>query len=203
MTTPSAPRTASSDFLLAVANFATSQGNWVSLHTADPQDTGAAEVSGGPYSRKQTAWSPAVMQDGEAVAHGADCTFNVPASTSCTYFGVWKTASGNDFLYGAVLTPPVNIGLGGAGLVIVSPRYGELPGPVAPALTLAGGPTAGSAAGTTGATGAAAGTGSGATGAGATGTGATGTTGPKAQVFDGGTGGATGPTRKSVDGGSP
>ena len=152
MTTPSAPRTASSAFLLAMANFATSKGNLVSLHTADPQDSGVAEVVGGKYARQPTAWSPAVMKDGEATGQGTDCTFSLPANTSCTHFGVWDSA--NTFLYGAALDPPVNVSSGGDGLAIVSPRYGELPGPplsVGPALTLAGSPTgtAGAAGGTT------------------------------------------------------
>lgn len=63
----------------------------VSLHTADPGTTGAAEVAGGTYAR--VTWA----------ALGTAMTLNVPASTTITHYGVWET-NGTTFLYGGTLS---------------------------------------------------------------------------------------------------
>jgi hypothetical protein len=66
-------------------------GTMLSLHTADPTDTGSVgEVAGGTYSRQACVW---------AAASGGVCALNAavefPGMPACTvtYFGVW-TAGG-------------------------------------------------------------------------------------------------------------
>lgn len=86
------------------------KNNWIGLHTADPGDTGANEVTGGAYARQQTDWpaptSPAVT--------GSSVTINVPAGTTITHWGLWKTVSGTtQFLYGAALPAPESFGSNG------------------------------------------------------------------------------------------
>jgi hypothetical protein len=75
---------------------------YVSLHTADPGATGAAEVTGGTpaYTRRAVTWTAAV-----AGVRGlnAAVTFDVPSATTVTYFGLWSAATGGTFLGGDVL----------------------------------------------------------------------------------------------------
>lgn len=124
MTAPIA-RTASSDFLQAMVAYAITLGAEVSLHTGDPGNNGANEVVGGTYARQTTVWGSPTMNGGNGQSVGADCTFNVPANTTCTHFGVWKGAA---FQYGAPLSPPITIGASGAGTVVLTPTYQEVPG---------------------------------------------------------------------------
>lgn len=75
---------------------------YLSLHTADPGDTGTSEVSGGSYARQPIAWN--VAANG-AVRNTAAVTF--PTATagwgSVLYFGVWDVVSaGNLLFYGSL-----------------------------------------------------------------------------------------------------
>lgn len=69
---------------------------YASVHTANPGDTGAAEVAGGSpaYARKAITWgAPAAgSMDGDAV------TFDIPASTEISYVGLWDASSAGNFL---------------------------------------------------------------------------------------------------------
>lgn len=87
---------------------------YVSLHTGDPGNTGATEVSGGGYARQ----GPVAFTNAGANPTVASNTGLVtwPAATAAWgtigYFGVWTAATGGTFQgSGAVTTPkPVNIG---------------------------------------------------------------------------------------------
>lgn len=84
------------DALGAVAVFA-------SLHTADPGTTGASEVTGGSpaYARKAITW---FASSGGDLDNNANPTFDVPASTTVAYFGLWSAASGGTFYGGGALS---------------------------------------------------------------------------------------------------
>lgn len=74
---------------------------YMSLHTADPGSTGASEVTGGSpaYARKAITWG--------AAANGAisgSVTFDVPASTTVTYAGLWSAATAGTFVDKVALT---------------------------------------------------------------------------------------------------
>ncbi|HSH52628.1 MAG TPA: hypothetical protein VK982_12965 [Bacteroidales bacterium] len=73
----------------------------LSLHTADPTDTGTNEVTGGSYARQTLSWaSPA---NGE-ITTDLDVEFSNMPATTVTHVGIWD---GTDFLwYGAL---PANI----------------------------------------------------------------------------------------------
>lgn len=72
---------------------------YASLHTADPGNTGASEVSGGSpaYARKSVTWNAAAS--GSKTASNAP-VFDVPASTTVTYVGFWSAATAGTF-YGS------------------------------------------------------------------------------------------------------
>jgi len=76
-------------------------GRFVSLHTADPGNTGASEVSGGAYARQsvtfvQTGANPTVA------ANNAVVEFPVATANwgTLTHFGVWSAATGGTYLGG-------------------------------------------------------------------------------------------------------
>jgi len=73
--------------------------DFASLHTGDPGDNGANEVTGGSpaYIRKAHTWNAAgsgAMDNSNAPA------FDVPASTTVSWVGFWSAESGGTF-YGA------------------------------------------------------------------------------------------------------
>lgn len=74
-----------------------------SLHTADPGDTGASEVTGGSpaYARKAITWNAPASgaMDGDAV------TFDLPATT-ITHAGLWDASTAGNFLGSKQLTSP-------------------------------------------------------------------------------------------------
>lgn len=78
----------------AVGDLATT----VSLHTADPGTTGAAEAAGGGYARQAVTWSG----DGGELT-GTPATFDVAAG-NYTHVGVW--AENDVFVGGLALDEP-------------------------------------------------------------------------------------------------
>jgi len=80
------------DALGALADF-------VSLHTGDPGENGANEISGGSpaYARKASTWNPA---SGGSMDNSNVPVFDVPAATTVSYVGFWSAVSGGIF-YGA------------------------------------------------------------------------------------------------------
>ena len=73
---------------------------YISLHTGDPSTTGANEVTGGSYTREQTTWGSA--SSGDRV--GSQVTFDVPAGTTITHWGLFTAASAGTFKYGGTIT---------------------------------------------------------------------------------------------------
>lgn len=88
---------------------------WVSLHTGDPADTGANEVTGGNYARIQVAnagWTKTTAGTASAtntaeIVFPATGTVTWSASTpGVTHVGIWSASSAGNFLYGGALTTP-------------------------------------------------------------------------------------------------
>jgi hypothetical protein len=82
---------------------------YISLHTANPGETGSNEVTGGDYVRK--AGSFAAASSG-ATTTDADLEWtNMP---SCTVYavGVWDTSSSGNFLWGGDLTAQKTVNAG-------------------------------------------------------------------------------------------
>ncbi len=84
----------------------------VSLHTADPGDTGANEVSGGSpaYARKAIAFNAAASGTMDDSTNGI--TFDVPAGTTVTHVGYWSAVTGGTFLAKSAQTPETFAGQG-------------------------------------------------------------------------------------------
>ena len=74
----------------------------VSLHTADPGSTGAAEVGDLPYLRQPLVWSAA----SGGVKTASPVTFQVPGGTTITHLGLWDSVTGGVFAGGALLDGP-------------------------------------------------------------------------------------------------
>jgi len=72
---------------------------FASLHTGDPGDNGANEVTGGnpAYARKAITWNAA---SGGSLDSSNQPIFDVPAGTTVSWVGFWSLVSGGVF-YGA------------------------------------------------------------------------------------------------------
>lgn len=77
-------------------------GAYLSLHTADPGTTGTSEVTGGSpsYARKAASWTAGSVDGVVTVT----VTFDVPASTTVTFVGVWTAVTAGTFLDKAAVT---------------------------------------------------------------------------------------------------
>ena len=87
---------------------------YVSLHTADPGNTGASEVSGSAYARQGPITFANAGNNPTVASNSAIVTF--PAATgswgTVSYFGVWTAASGGTFQGSGALTTPKAVGNG-------------------------------------------------------------------------------------------
>lgn len=76
---------------------------YMSLHTADPGETGTSEVTGGSYAR-QTVTSSFGAASGGTVTSTANIQWtNMPAVT-VTHIGVWDATGAGNFIWGGTLT---------------------------------------------------------------------------------------------------
>ena len=87
---------------------------YISLHTADPTDTGlGTEVSGGSYARVASSFATASGPSGAVVT---DATATFPTATAnwgtVGWIGLWDAASGGNMLYHTALDAPKTIDSG-------------------------------------------------------------------------------------------
>jgi hypothetical protein len=87
---------------------------YVSLHTADPGDTGAGEVSGGSYARVGPVTFTNAGANPTVSSNSAILTY--PAATApwgtIGYFGVWSALSGGTFRGSGAVTAPKAVNSG-------------------------------------------------------------------------------------------
>ena len=87
---------------------------YVSLHTADPGDSGTSEVSGSAYARTGPVAFGNAGANPTVASNSAIVTF--PAATgswgTVSYFGVWTAASGGTFQGSGALVTPKAVGNG-------------------------------------------------------------------------------------------
>lgn len=76
---------------------------YASLHTADPGDDGANEVTGGTPAYARKAITMAAASAG-AIAATNQPVFDVPGGTTVTHVGFWSAVSGGTFLGSADVT---------------------------------------------------------------------------------------------------
>lgn len=106
--------------LMRTGTWAKDTTRYISLHTADPADTGASEVSGGSYARVQrdaadANWSAGTPTDG-LTDNVATITFPSPTANwgLITHVGLWDAATVGNFLGGGALAVPKNVNGGDA-----------------------------------------------------------------------------------------
>lgn len=73
----------------------------ISLHTADPGGTGASEVAGGSYARQAVTWD---APSGGTGGITNDPSFDIPAGTTITHYGLWSASSSGTFYGGGALS---------------------------------------------------------------------------------------------------
>lgn len=76
---------------------------FASLHTADPGLTGADEVTGGSpaYTRESITWNAAASGNLDS---SNTPVFDVPASTTVAFVGLWSAVSAGTFYGGGALS---------------------------------------------------------------------------------------------------
>lgn len=65
---------------------------YLSLHTADPAETGANEATGGSYARQSIAFSAASNPAG-TIANSGTVTFTGMPAGTWTYFAIWDAST--------------------------------------------------------------------------------------------------------------
>jgi hypothetical protein len=89
------------DHMLRGTAFTPPSTVYLSLHNADPGETGANEISGGSYARKAISWN---APSGGSMTNSADIDFpNMPAAT-ITHVGIWDAATAGNHLWNGPLT---------------------------------------------------------------------------------------------------
>ena len=80
-------------------------GRYVSLHTGDPGNTGASEVTGGAYARQ--AFGAYTITGGNPSEASNDATIEYPVCTvdwgTITHFGIWTASTAGTFKGGKAL----------------------------------------------------------------------------------------------------
>jgi len=96
----------SSDGKNAMLDYLASVAVYASLHTGDPGDNGANEVTGGTpaYARKSITWNAAAA--GSLDSSNAPA-FDVPGSTTVAYVGFWSADTAGTFYGSADVTDEV------------------------------------------------------------------------------------------------
>jgi hypothetical protein len=81
-------------------DFTPASALYVSLHTANPTDSGTSEVTGGSYIRKVVAFDAAATSHTQNT--GAVSFSGMPATT-VTHFAIWSAESGGTlWVYGSL-----------------------------------------------------------------------------------------------------
>jgi len=74
---------------------------YVSLHTAQPNDTGSNEVSGGSYARQAMTLNVA---SNKSTANSSNIDFTNMPATNVLWAGIWDASTGGSFLMSGSLT---------------------------------------------------------------------------------------------------
>jgi hypothetical protein len=82
---------------------------YLSLHTADPGETGADECTGGSYARQSIAFGAA--SSGAVANTGAISFTGMPAAT-VTHVALWDASSTGNCYWSGALTAPKTVGAG-------------------------------------------------------------------------------------------
>lgn len=90
------------DKILRNVDFTPSAALYISLHTADPGESGTSEVTGGTYGRQVCTFNAAAAKSS---ANAGVLNFTLMPIATVTHFGVWSAASAGTFWWGGVINP--------------------------------------------------------------------------------------------------
>lgn len=76
---------------------------WISLHTADPGNTGAFEVPYGSTGRQQVTWPAA---SGGQIVWTGSILIPIPSALTVLYYGIWSLQTGGVWGDGQLLAAP-------------------------------------------------------------------------------------------------
>jgi len=97
------------DHMLRGTAFSPPTAVYVSLHSADPGETGANEISGGGYARKQVTFN---APSGGAMSNSNLLRWdNMPAVT-VTHVALWDAPTAGNCLWTGALTASVTVSAG-------------------------------------------------------------------------------------------
>lgn len=82
---------------------------YVSLHTADPGETGASELAGGSYARQQVAAAGWDAGASGATQNNGIVDFTGMPICTITHGGLWDAPTGGNFLWGGALAASKSI----------------------------------------------------------------------------------------------
>ena len=87
---------------------------YVSLHTADPGNTGTSEISGGAYARQGPITFTSAGANPTVASNSAIITYPAASASWGTvgWFGIWTAASGGTFQGSGALTTPKAVNSG-------------------------------------------------------------------------------------------
>lgn len=106
------------DHVLGAAAYTAPATVYISLHTADPGETGASEVAASngyarePVTNNATNWPAAAAG---SKANGTAVTMDTPTGAgwgTVTHFGIWDALSAGNFLFGGALAVSNTINAG-------------------------------------------------------------------------------------------
>ena len=73
---------------------------YVSLHTGDPGNTGASEVTGGTYARQLAGFDAPVDDSGvRAITNASDIDFTGMPAATVTHFAIWTAVTSGNSVY--------------------------------------------------------------------------------------------------------
>ena len=105
------------DHILGGGDYTRPATVYISLHTADPGETGANETTGTSYARKDVTNNatnfPAAAAG--AKANGTAINFATPGAGgwgTVTHFGIWDAVSAGNFMFGGALGTAKTINAG-------------------------------------------------------------------------------------------
>lgn len=89
------------DHVLSTGAYTMPTACYISLHTADPSDTGADECTGGSYIRQgDTAFAAAASGTTD---NDSAISFTLMPACTVTHVGIWDAESSGNFLMGGSL----------------------------------------------------------------------------------------------------
>lgn len=95
------------DHVILGSTYTAPTGIFVSLHSADPGNTGANELTGNGYARITARADFGTVAASKTIDNDTAITFAAASGgdwSAATHFGLWDAVSGGNFLFGAALT---------------------------------------------------------------------------------------------------